>query len=63
MGTAAGLLRTFMYLGAMASSAAVAATFPNGALTGGLHQLATFMLGCAALLLVVTLVDRSLRTA
>lgn len=62
MGTAAGLLRTFMYLGAMLSSAAVAATFPDGALTGGLHQLATFMLACAVLLVAVTLVDRSLRS-
>jgi sugar phosphate permease len=61
MGTAAGLLRTFMYLGAMLSSAAVAVTFPDGALTGGLHHLATFMLACAVLLVAVTLVDRSLR--
>jgi MFS family permease len=61
MGTAAGLLRTFMYLGAMLSSAAVAVAFPDGALTGGLHQLATFMLACAVLLVAVTLVDRSLR--
>jgi MFS family permease len=63
MGTAAGLLRTFMYLGAMLSSAAVAATFPGGALTAGLHQLAMFMLVCAVLLLVVTIVDRSLQRA
>ena len=62
MGTAAGLLRTFMYLGAMVSSAAVAVTFPDGALTGGLHQLAGFMLACAVVLVAVTLVDRSLRT-
>lgn len=61
MGTAAGLLRTFMYLGAMASSAAVAAAFPHGALTGGLHRLAVFMLVCAVLFLVVTFADRSLR--
>lgn len=61
MGTAAGLLRTFMYLGAMLSSAAVAVTFTDGALTSGLHQLAMFMLVCAVLLLAVTAVDRSLR--
>jgi MFS family permease len=61
MGTAAGLLRTFMYLGAMASSAAVAAAFPHGALTDGLHRLAVPMLVCAVLLLAVTVVDRSLR--
>lgn len=61
MGTAAGLLRTSMYLGAMASSAAVAAAFPNGALTDGLHHLAVPMLVCAVLLLAVTVADRSLR--
>ena len=61
MGTSAGLLRTFMYLGAMASSAAVAASFPHGAFTDGLHRLAVFMLVCAVLLVAVTLVDRSLR--
>ncbi|MGD1217631.1 MFS transporter [Streptomyces krungchingensis] len=62
MGSAAGLLRTFMYLGAMAASAADAAFFPHGAHTGGLHHLALFMLACSALLLVTTLLDRSLRT-
>ncbi|MEU3571452.1 MFS transporter [Kitasatospora sp. NPDC036755] len=58
--SAAGLLRTFMYLGAMAASAANAAFFPHGATTGGLHHLALFMLGGAALLLLLTAPDRSL---
>ncbi|MFE7527282.1 MFS transporter [Kitasatospora sp. NPDC057542] len=58
--SAAGLLRTFMYLGAMAASAANAAFFPHGATTGGLHHLALFMLGGAALLFLLTLPDRSL---
>lgn len=58
--SAAGLLRTFMYLGAMAASAANAAFFPHGATTGGLHRLALFMLGGAALLLLLTVPDRSL---
>ncbi|MFE4972417.1 MFS transporter [Kitasatospora sp. NPDC056651] len=58
--SAAGLLRTFMYLGAMAASAATAAFFPHGATTGGLHHLALFMLGGAALLFLLTLPDRSL---
>ncbi|MEV7602295.1 MFS transporter [Kitasatospora sp. NPDC089797] len=57
---AAGLLRTFMYLGAMAASAANAAFFPHGATTGGLHHLAVFMLGGAALLFLLVLPDRSL---
>ncbi|MGW3042061.1 MFS transporter [Kitasatospora sp. NPDC001159] len=58
--SAAGLLRTFMYLGAMAASAANAAFFPDGATTGGLHHLALFMFGGAGLLFVVILPDRSL---
>ncbi|MET8101939.1 MFS transporter [Streptomyces sp. NPDC005236] len=61
MGSAAGLLRTFTYLGAMAASAADAAFFAHGADTGGLHHLALFMLAGAVLLLAVTLIDRSLR--
>jgi sugar phosphate permease len=61
MGSAAGLLRTFTYLGAMAASAADAAFFAHGADTDGLHHLALFMLAGAVLLLAVTLIDRSLR--
>ncbi|GAA1950127.1 hypothetical protein GCM10009738_24510 [Kitasatospora viridis] len=61
IGTAAGLLRTFTYLGAMLASAAVAASFTHGAHTAGLHRLALFMLPCAVLLLVVSLLDRSIR--
>ncbi len=61
MGSAAGLLRTFMYLGAILASAAVAACFPHGATTSGLHDLALLMFACAVLLLAITLPDRSLR--
>ncbi|MEV6760363.1 hypothetical protein AB0N16_06880 [Streptomyces sp. NPDC051105] len=56
----AGLLRTFMYLGALGASAATAAFFPHRADTGGLHGLALFMLAGSALLLAITLPDRSL---
>ncbi|MGW1084251.1 MFS transporter [Kitasatospora sp. NPDC002522] len=61
MGSSAGLLRTFMYLGALASSAATAAFFRHGADTGGLHELGRLLAAVAALLLVLTLADRSLR--
>lgn len=60
--SAAGLLRTFTYLGALASSAATAAFFPHRADTAGLHHLALFMLAGSALLLAITLPDRSLNT-
>ncbi|MGW7402690.1 MFS transporter [Streptomyces sp. NPDC054833] len=58
--SAAGLLRTFMYLGALGASAATAAFFPHRADTPGLHALALFMLAGSALLLATTLPDRSL---
>ncbi|MET8808744.1 MFS transporter [Streptomyces sp. NPDC004546] len=58
--SAAGLLRTFTYLGALGSSAATAAFYPHRADTAGLHGLALFMLAGSALLLATTLPDRSL---
>ncbi|AOR30272.1 MFS transporter [Streptomyces fodineus] len=58
--SAAGLLRTFMYLGALGSSAATAAFYPHRADTAGLHGLALFMLAGSALLLATTVPDRSL---
>ncbi|WP_295120020.1 MFS transporter [uncultured Leifsonia sp.] len=61
MGATSGLLRTFMYLGAMLASAATGAFFHTTASTAGLHDLAWFMLGAAVVFLVITLVDRSLR--
>ncbi|MFJ9411630.1 MFS transporter [Streptomyces sp. NPDC101393] len=60
MGSSAGLLRTFGYLGAIIASAAGGAAFQQRADTGGLHQLSWFMLAVAVLFLVVTVVDRSL---
>lgn len=60
--SAAGLLRTFGYLGALAASAATAAFFTHRADTPGLHSLALFMLAGSALLLATTLPDRSLST-
>ncbi|PNE40242.1 MFS transporter [Streptomyces noursei] len=60
MGSSAGLLRTFMYLGALAASAANAAFFRHGATTDGLHQLSWLLLAVAAVFLVVSVADRSL---
>ncbi|ROS23917.1 MFS transporter [Cellulomonas sp. PhB150] len=57
----AGLLRTFTYLGAIASSAATATFFDDGATTPGLHELTVFMVAVSAALVVLTLLDRSLR--
>jgi predicted MFS family arabinose efflux permease len=59
--SSAGLLRTFMYLGAMIAAAAGGGFFGARADTGGLHHLAVFMLAVAVVFLVFTLLDRSLR--
>lgn len=61
MGSSAGLLRTFMYVGALVAAAANASFYQDGATTGGLHQLSWMLLGVAALFLLATLTDRSLR--
>ncbi|MEV7728708.1 MFS transporter [Streptomyces sp. NPDC087917] len=61
MGSSAGLLRTFGYLGAIVASAANGAFFGDHVDTGGLHHLATFMLAISVLFLAVTVFDRSLR--
>jgi MFS family permease len=61
MGSSAGLLRTFGYLGAIIASAANGAFFGHRADTGGLHHLAVFILAAGVLFLAVTVVDRSLR--
>lgn len=60
MGSSAGLLRTFGYLGAIVASAADGAFLTGRADTGGLHHLAWFMVAIAALFLVTTAADRSL---
>jgi MFS family permease len=61
MGSSAGLLRTFMYVGALLASAANALFFKGGADTAGLHGLSLFLLVVACLFLVVSVADRSLR--
>ena len=62
IGASAGLLRTFSYLGAMVAAVANGAFFAGGARTAGLHHLALFLLVVAVTLLVVTVIDRSLKT-
>ncbi|MFD8784914.1 hypothetical protein [Kitasatospora sp. NPDC059599] len=59
MASAAGLLRTFTCLGALAASAVNAAFLPRGAARDGLHHLTLFMLGGATLLFLLALTDRS----
>ncbi|MEV3860790.1 MFS transporter [Streptomyces sp. NPDC050095] len=60
MGSSAGLLRTFTYLGALLASAANAVFFRGGATSAGLHDLARLLVVVAGLFLVTCLTDRSL---
>jgi MFS family permease len=59
-GTAAGMLRTFMYLGAIASASLISLSFGHAATDAGLHRLAVVLTIAAAALLAVTLADRTL---
>jgi MFS family permease len=61
IGSSAGLLRTFGYLGSMVASSATAASFGRHAGTTGMHHLAWIMLGSGVLFLLVTVFDQSLR--
>ena len=61
MGSSAGLLRTFMYLGALLAAAANAAVYRGGADTGGPHHLGMLLLVVSALLLLVTFFDRKVK--
>ncbi|MBV9844810.1 MAG: MFS transporter [Kutzneria sp.] len=60
IGVAAGLLRTFMYLGAMLSASLIGVAFGSGASDAGLHRLAVVLTVASALLLVSTLVSGNL---
>lgn len=60
-GSAAGLLRTFSYLGAIASASLISLTFGEQATDAGLHELALILtFGSAATILTVVF-DRELR--
>ena len=61
IGSAAGLLRTFGYLGAIIASAATGLVFKHAADTRGLHHLAVFLIAVGVLFLALTVFDRSLR--
>ncbi|KAA9148178.1 MFS transporter [Amycolatopsis acidicola] len=62
LGTASGLLRTFGYVGSIASSAITGMVFHERVSDGGLHLIAWIMIGVSLVLTVLTLADRSLRS-
>ncbi len=61
IGASAGLLRTFMYLGALISSSANGLLLKTNAMTVGMHQIAIFTISISMLLILLTVFDRSLK--
>lgn len=57
----AGLMRSFMYVGAITSASLINLTFGAQATDHGLHTLATGLVIGSAALLVATLLDHTLR--
>ena len=60
IGMAAGLQRTFTYVGAIAAASLLGVVFGHRATDHGFHNLAIVMTIMTALLLVFTLLDRTL---
>src|SRR6202044_2437073 len=60
VGTAAGLFRTFSYIGSIASSAITGIVFRTSVTDHGLHTIAIILVALGAVVLVMTLVDRQL---
>jgi len=60
IGSAAGLLRTFMYLGSIASSVIYGGVYGDRASTPGLHVLGWVVFAIAIVFLLISVLDRSL---
>ncbi|MER5540091.1 MFS transporter [Streptomyces mirabilis] len=63
LGTASGLLRTFGYIGSIASAAITGTAFHHGVSDSGLHSIAWVLVAISALVLVMTVLDRHLARA
>ncbi|MEX0428202.1 MFS transporter [Nocardioides sp. DS6] len=61
IGTASGLSRTFVYLGAILSSGVLGATFGDAPADGDMHVLGVIVVACAILAAGLAVTDRSLR--
>lgn len=62
LGTASGLLRTFGYVGSIASSAITGIAFHTHVTDDGLHSIAWIMIGISLALVVLTITDRTVHT-
>ena len=63
VGTASGLYRTFSYIGSIASATISSIVFHKNVSDHGLHQIAVILIGVSAVVLLMILADRKLRTA
>jgi sugar phosphate permease len=61
MGSAAGLSRTSVQVGAIIASSLIGSVFGKSATDEGLHIIAWIIVGVALVALVLTLADRSIR--
>jgi MFS family permease len=60
VGTASGLLRTFGYIGSIASATITSIAFRTHVTDAGLHDMALILVGVAAVVLLMTVLDRQL---
>jgi len=60
LGTASGLLRTFGYIGSIASSAITGIVFHTSVSDSGVHLIAWIMIGVSLVLVLVSVLDRTL---
>jgi MFS family permease len=60
LGTASGLLRTFGYVGSIASSAITGIVFHTSVSDSGVHLIAWIMVGVSLVLVLVSVLDRTL---
>lgn len=58
IGMSAGLLRTFMYIGAIVSSTANGIFFKGGDITVGIHNDGIFCASLGVIVLIMTFVDK-----
>jgi predicted MFS family arabinose efflux permease len=61
LGVAAGLFRTFGYIGSIASSAITGIVFHSQVSDAGIHTIALIMIGVSAIALALSVFDRTLR--
>ncbi|WP_413379295.1 MFS transporter [Paenibacillus taichungensis] len=62
IGTASGFLRTFGYIGSIASSALIGIVFHTKITDSGLHHIAIIMIVVSIIALILTIADRRLKT-